>query len=175
MSEALEELFVDEYRELKERCSELKYDNDVLKKSVKNLEDEISRMGERAVRDLGRPCKLARIMVFSPNTKGMSIEEMQSVVEKDNDELYNWGCMNVDACGFSFISEKVHDFPHTVIIDGNICAIDLKEFEGIVVVKDCNEIGKWFYASNLNAARIHAAKKMREMLMVAINETTDAE
>lgn len=175
MSDALEELFVDEYRELKSRCEILKEDNKVLKKSVKNLEDEISRMEEMSVKDLGNPCKLARIRVFNPNTKDMSIEEMRAIANLDDDKLYTWGSENVDGFGTSFICETVRDFAHTVVVDGKICAIDLDGYDKFVVVRSCEDLGGWFYASNLDAARIHAAKKMREMLMVAINKATDDE
>lgn len=175
MSDAMEELFVDEYRELKSRCEILKEDNKVLKESVKNLEDEISRMEEMPVKYLGHPCKLARIRVFNPNTKDVSIEEMQAVVAKDDEDIYTWGSENVDEFGTSFICETVRDFAHTVVVDGKVCAIDLDGYDKFVVVRSCDDLGGWFYVSNLDAARIHAAKKMRKMLIIAINSATDAD
>ena len=175
MSDALEELFVDEYRELKSRCEILKEDNEVLKKSVKNLEDEISRMDEMSVKDLEHPCKLARIRVFKPNTYIMSVEKMRAIANLDDNELYKWGSANVDKFGTSLIYETVRDFAHTVVVDGKVCAIDLDGYDKFVIVRSCEDIGEWFFASMLDSAREKAVEKMREMLMVAINEATDDE
>ena len=174
MSEALEELFVDEYRELKSRCEILKEDNEVLKKSVKTLEDEIKRMDERSIKDLGHPCKLARIRVFNP-TRYTIVEKMREIANSDDDELYTWGSENVDEFGTSFICETVRDFAHTVVVDGKVCAIDLDGYDKFVIVGSCDDLGEWFFASMLDSAREKAVEKMREMLMVAINKATDDE